>query len=506
MPTGESSPITGSPAEELLESLAGGIISLTVAGCVGTVRAVKSKPIIAAAGALTTTDVLVLGQQGTTYSLAALAASPLVWAAVHRRSFRAIGVSAARAYYRRVSVYNPGWHKAMQGCGLAKRHETVMEVPKIKTVACDEFFDYVTVKLLPGQSRPIVQKAAEELAATFGSEVCRIRKVKHKRFGMGRGTHVRLDFRRRDALAEIVQPIPTPVPEEVNLDSVTVGLTEYGKPWLLELLGTHILIGGATGSGKASVLWSLMRGIAPAIHDGTVEVWGFDPKDGMELTWGKKMFRIYMGEGCEIKDMADKLSELVAIMEERSERLAGKTRKHEPTLDDPLIICVIDELADLTLCSDKALRKLIIEYIEKLLRRARSVGIVLVMALQDVAKDAIPFRGLIPHGIALRLKEQFEVDAILGPGAYTSGAACLNIAGAPGAGSTEDGRGIAYMTRLGETEPLRVRASYVTDEDIIAMAEMYPAYDRASSTVDFDALEQEFADSPDDEERPASKP
>ena len=71
---------------------------------------------------------------------------------------------------------------------------------------------------------------------------------------------------------------------------MAVGITERGDPWRLRLLGSHLLVAGATGAGKGSVLWSLLRGLGAAIRDGSVQVWAVDPKGGMELTPGSGMF------------------------------------------------------------------------------------------------------------------------------------------------------------------------------------------------------------------------
>ncbi len=65
-----------------------------------------------------------------------------------------------------------------------------------------------------------------------------------------------------------------------------VGVVEDGAPWALPVLGTHLLVAGATGAGKGSVVWSLIRGLAPAIRDGSVQLWVVDPKGGMELGAG----------------------------------------------------------------------------------------------------------------------------------------------------------------------------------------------------------------------------
>ncbi|EUA56387.1 ftsK/SpoIIIE family protein [Mycobacterium xenopi 4042] len=53
-------------------------------------------------------------------------------------------------------------------------------------------------------------------------------------------------------------------------------------------VGQHILIAGATGAGKGSVLWSLIAGLAPHVKTGRVRLCVIDPKGGMELGAGAR--------------------------------------------------------------------------------------------------------------------------------------------------------------------------------------------------------------------------
>jgi S-DNA-T family DNA segregation ATPase FtsK/SpoIIIE len=92
--------------------------------------------------------------------------------------------------------------------------------------------------------------------------------------------------------------------------------------------GTHPLIAGATGAGKGSVLWSLVRGLASEIRDGRVAVWAIDPMGGMELGPGRALFARLCGG--DFEEMADLLDDAVAVMKDRARRLAGVTRLHEP--------------------------------------------------------------------------------------------------------------------------------------------------------------------------------
>ena len=59
-----------------------------------------------------------------------------------------------------------------------------------------------------------------------------------------------LEFVRRDALAAIIPALP--IPDHPDLTALPVGRREDGLPWLVRLHGTHVLIAGATGAGKAS--------------------------------------------------------------------------------------------------------------------------------------------------------------------------------------------------------------------------------------------------------------
>ena len=93
-----------------------------------------------------------------------------------------------------------------------------------------------------------------------------------------------LEFVRRDALAAIVPP--GPIRAYPDLRALEVGRREDGLPWLVRLHGTHVLVAGSTGAGKASLLWGLVRAMFPLMRDGLVRVLAADPKL-MELAFGR---------------------------------------------------------------------------------------------------------------------------------------------------------------------------------------------------------------------------
>jgi DNA segregation ATPase FtsK/SpoIIIE, S-DNA-T family len=89
-----------------------------------------------------------------------------------------------------------------------------------------------------------------------------------------------------------------------------------------------------------------------------------------------------------------------------------------------------------------------------------------VGALQDPRKDVISLRNLFPTRIALRLDESDQVDMVLGDGARDRGALADEISPIP-----RTGAGVGYVRLEGSPQVKRVRAAYVADEDIRAMAD-----------------------------------
>jgi S-DNA-T family DNA segregation ATPase FtsK/SpoIIIE len=242
-----------------------------------------------------------------------------------------------------------------------------------------------------------------------------------------------------------------------------VGRCEDGTPWLLRLLGSHVLIAGATGAGKGSVLWSLIRAMLPGILGRWVQVWACDPKR-MELSFGRALFARYADQAAA---MVELLEAAVAEMHNRAASFGGRTRTFAVSAAFPFLVIVIDELAFLTAYQpERDLRKRAEAAIATLTSQGRSVGVCVVGALQDPRKDVINLRNLFPTRVAMRLDESDQVDMVLGDGARDRGALADLISPL-----AEVGAGVAYVRLDTSPDPVRVRAAYVTDEDIHAMAD-----------------------------------
>lgn len=266
-----------------------------------------------------------------------------------------------------------------------------------------------------------------------------------------------IELHRIDVLADTIAPLPVRPEPELTLSGIAVGRHEDGTPWLFNVSGTHVLIAGATGAGKGSVLWSLLRGLSPAITAGWVQVWAIDPKGGMELRPGQAMFSRF--EDGSPERMCDLLEDLVAVMDQRATQLAAQgLRKHRPSSDLPHVLAVIDELATLTAFADRDTVRRIDRALGLLLTKGRAVGITVLAAVQDPGKDVVGWRDLFPTRIAMRLDNPLQVDMVLGDGARDLGATADHI--------SELTPGLAYVRVEGTRAIRRVRSSYLTDDDI----------------------------------------
>ena len=390
--------------------------------------------------------------------VALLLTVPAVWALADRDSFLRLIGRRLLAFGRLVWVYRRHWQPVMVISGLARHLNGRDCLPWLVKVSCTSWADLVEVRMLTGQAVTDWADRTEHLAHGFGASSCRVT--------VARSGRLLLTFPRSDPLAV---PLPAvPIPATASVRPVEIGRCEDGTPWRLRLHGTHVLVAGATGSGKGSIIWSAIRGLLPAVHVGLAEIWALDPKL-MELSFGRDLF----GDryAADPAACAELLEAAVKVMQERAGRFAGVRRSHIATVDDPFILIVVDEVAFLTAYqSDKGLKVRISAALATLTTQGRAVGVGVLAALQDPRKDVLSIRNLFPDKIALRLDESEQVDMVLGDGARDRGALADLISPQP-----EQGAGIAYVRLETSPDPIRVRAGYVSDDDIRDMVTVFSA-------------------------------
>jgi S-DNA-T family DNA segregation ATPase FtsK/SpoIIIE len=272
--------------------------------------------------------------------------------------------------------------------------------------------------MLPGQTVEDYSTVADRLAQTFAADACRVRSIPKRRH------LVELWLLIRDPLEQVVEPFP-PDPDCLTA-GLPVALAEDGTIWRLHLVGTHVVVDGATGSGKSEVLWGIIAGLVDQIAAGVVKIWAVDPKGGMEFAAGRHLFdRFAYGDsrnaGSYEESLAQLLEDAVQVTRERQDRLRGVTRLHKPSAAEPLIVLLIDELAALTAwVNDRTIKKRMETALGLLLSQGRAPGVVIVGAIQEPRKDILPQRGLLPVRVGMRMNEAEDVHVFMGPAHATA--------------------------------------------------------------------------------------
>jgi S-DNA-T family DNA segregation ATPase FtsK/SpoIIIE len=382
----------------------------------------------------------------------------LLWARFATVSWERYVAGPARR--RRISRFvRRSWPVMALRCGLSVPGDDVERTttPLVRHRAVSWQGDRLAVRieLLIGQSIDDVIDAADRLTAAAGA-----RSVTVEPLPKG----ARLWFSYADALSAVFDaPMPT---SATNPDTsrVLMGRTETGGEFVLPL-GPQTLLVGASGSGKASLIWSFVAGLAPAIRDGLVEVHAVDLKGGMELSMGAALFTRFARTPVEAVAL---LEDAVAATQARAGRLSGVTRQHTPAVGEPLVVVLVDELAAITAyLTDRDLKSRAAFAIGLLCSQGRAVGYMMFGALQDPRKETLPSRGLFTQMIGLRLKDAEETRMVLGDGASAAGARCHQIPRAQ--------PGVGFMVPEDGSAPVRFRAGYVDDDAIRYLATGFPA-------------------------------
>jgi DNA segregation ATPase FtsK/SpoIIIE, S-DNA-T family len=411
-------------------------------------------PVVTLTGGLLALSGWQLGWPGPILVAGLITAVLGVWWWRWRSSFNRHVVGRMLGKWRRWH-YQRHWAAVMTIGRLAPVYQSRLLLPVLGKVVSTPFTDRVLTGIVSGQSAEDFARRAEALAHGFGALLCRVRSA--------RPGWLVLEFVRRDALAAIIPALA--IPARADLKALAIGRREDGSLWLVRLHGTHLLVAGATGAGKASVIWGLIRAMFALLQAGLVRLLGADPKR-MELSFGREIFDTHGRYAADPAAIVAMLEDAVTDMQARAEVLGGKQRDHSPTTVYPFVVIIVDEVAFLTAYHpDKQLRERVKAALATLTTQGRAVGYCVVAALQDPRKEVMSIRNLFPDRIAMRLDEPEQVDMVLGDGARDRGAAAELISSDPATGA-----GVAFVRLEADPDPVRVRAAWVADGDIRAMA------------------------------------
>ncbi len=242
-----------------------------------------------------------------------------------------------------------------------------------------------------------------------------------------------------------------------------LGLDVAGKPVYADLsVMPHLLIGGATGSGKSVFLSSLIASFLYKFSPEELRMIIVDPKR-VELTLFDDIPHLVEPVVKEITDVIIVFQKALREMERRYDLFAeGGVRnifgynQRFPDGKLPYLIIVVDELADIMLTRQKAQVEAMICRLAQL---ARATGIHLVIATQRPSVDIIT--GLIkanfPSRIAFAVSTQVDSRVIL-----DTGGAELLI-----------GSGDMLFAPLDFPKPIRIQAPYVSEKEMERLADFW---------------------------------
>jgi S-DNA-T family DNA segregation ATPase FtsK/SpoIIIE len=415
---------------------------------------------------LITSSVPALGYAGVTapeitaWAAGSSVAAAVAWGRAHPDSFDRLVLPHLRNLRRRwlsATYTGPGWRRNMREANLVREHPSTGEllVPRILRLrSYSAAVETVWVRILKGQTVKHWMDAAEVLAVAFNAERVTVEKLAPRKIAL-------IVQRREPFTYTIPAPvIPTSV-EEVDLSAVHFGYDEFGREWTEDISDKHILVAGATGSGKNSVLWAPLFTLAPMIAEGSVRLWLCDPKQ-VELNAAAPIAHRYAAgeEAC-----AEVVSEFLEDQQATQAKLQESgLRKFTPSVETPLNILMVDELgAVLAYASDRMRMARNKQGMALVGTQGRATGHLMYGAVQEPTKDTVPVRDLFTLRVCLRVTAAIHPEMVLGEGARMRGALADEIPNVP------ETAGIGFKVAERTRTPVRVRAAYATDEDLKAL-------------------------------------
>ncbi len=236
--------------------------------------------------------------------------------------------------------------------------------------------------------------------------------------------------------------------------SFALGKDVSGQPWVADLDPLpHLLIAGATGSGKSVQINGLILSLLYGNSPDDLKLILVDPKR-VELSLYNEIPHLLTPVITDTTKTINALRWVVSEMDRRYQLFqnAGKRNiasyRHDVSDDLPYIVVVIDELADLMSVAAKEVEGAIV----RLAQMARAVGIHLVLATQRPSVDVIT--GLIKANVTARIAfsvaSQIDSRTILD----TSGAEKLL------------GKGDMLYVSAELSKPKRLQGAYVSEKEV----------------------------------------
>lgn len=233
--------------------------------------------------------------------------------------------------------------------------------------------------------------------------------------------------------------------------TATLGLDDAGQPVIIDVAKMpHMLIAGATGSGKSVALNTILCSMLYCCTPTMTQFVMIDPKQ-VELSAYAGLPHLATPIITSAQEAVNMLASVNAAMDKRYKAMAKQRTKSGTEAGFPRMVIVIDELADLMLTSKKAVEESII----RIAQLGRAAGIHLLVATQKPVVSVITglIQGNIPCKLALQTASTSDSVRILGH----KGAEQLL------------GRGDAWLKLPDRVQEIRLQCAYTSNQDIDAV-------------------------------------
>lgn len=325
---------------------------------------------------------------------------------------------------------------------------SVIQINKGPSITCYE------VQPAPGIKVSRIVNLADDLALSLATSDIRVEAPIPGKSAVG----IEVPNRVKDnvGLKELLQS-----EEYISLDSnipLLLGKDISGKPIVSSIdKMPHLLIAGATGSGKSVCINTIIMSILFRAHPDDVKLLLIDPKV-VELSVYNGIPHLLIPVVTEPKKAALSLNWAVEEMEKRYKLFAKNNVRDIKSYNDkfqndkekklPSIVIIIDELADLMLVAAQEIEDLIC----RLAQMARAAGMHLIVATQRPSVDVITgtIKANIPSRISFAVSSQVDSRTILD----MSGAEKLL------------GKGDMLFYPSDLPKPIRVQGAFISDKEV----------------------------------------
>ena len=245
---------------------------------------------------------------------------------------------------------------------------------------------------------------------------------------------------------------------------VGLGKDIAGKPVITDLAKMpHLLVAGTTGSGKSVCVNTLISSILFSRKPEEVKLLLIDPKM-VELSIYNGIPHLMAPVVTDMKKAAAVLRWAVREMEARYKAFAASGKRDIKSYNEahpkeamPLIVLIIDELADLMMTAPDDIE----ESISRLAQMARAAGIHMVLATQRPSVNVITgsIKANVPSRISFAVGSQIDSRTI------------LDMAGA----EKLLGKGDMLFAPIGANKPIRVQGAFISDDEVEHLVEFVKA-------------------------------